>query len=387
MVRRSRVLTIIGSVLWMVGCSVGDEHASSQGGHVSDPPDAGLDDTDNVVPSDTDVPVDDEDCIPRDEAPEMPSSASAYAELCSEYLGVVPTVDCGDGVPIPIMVNGEEVFESPNTCDHTDFKGNCFVGSRIGRLPGVTAEGETLPDVDWVYFCRSPGPQYFEYQIVSVQMIGHDRVTGATCFFEARDGAQWPYLELDENDLLDGELPGPQDPEFDEVFQTPPSPCVECHQTDPYIHNPWIDGARLPSDPSQPVLPEVLTTDSPYWVVAGADWDHRTVHIEGNGCVACHPAPMATAELFERSGPIDVDALMPPNAPGTMTADYEAMIACHLQGPDRVDGCEWVSPPTAYCDDPPLKSAPHAARYPGHRAAHPVSMPVVVREGDIDDEE
>ena len=46
---------------------------------------------------------DTEDCIPRDDAPDMPATASAYADLCEEYLGVPPTIDCGDGVPIPHM--------------------------------------------------------------------------------------------------------------------------------------------------------------------------------------------------------------------------------------------------------------------------------------------
>ena len=64
----------------------------------------------------------------------MPASASEYASLVSAELGVVPTIDCGDGVRIPIIVDAVEVFEDQDAyqCDHHDFKGTCLVGSRIG---------------------------------------------------------------------------------------------------------------------------------------------------------------------------------------------------------------------------------------------------------------
>ena len=66
-----------------------------------------------------------DDCIPSEEAPAMPYRASEYAALCEPYVGVPPTVDCGDGVPIPIEVDGVEVFEDQTRCDNTDFKGTC----------------------------------------------------------------------------------------------------------------------------------------------------------------------------------------------------------------------------------------------------------------------
>ena len=53
------------------------------------------------------------ECVPRDVAPDMPATATAYADLCSRLLGEIPTADCGEGVRIPIYVDGEEVFETP----------------------------------------------------------------------------------------------------------------------------------------------------------------------------------------------------------------------------------------------------------------------------------
>ena len=126
-------------------------------------------------------------CVPGDITSAMPSSASEYASLCREHVGVIPTIDCGNGVPIPIRVDGEVVFEDPGPgqCDNSDFKGNCRVGSRIGRVQGTDVVGTPLPDVVWVYFCRSAGKELFEEGIVSVQMIGHNTETGAACFFES----------------------------------------------------------------------------------------------------------------------------------------------------------------------------------------------------------
>ena len=42
--------------------------------------------------------------------PAMPQTARGYAELCSRLLGLVPTADCGEGVRIPITVDGVEVL-------------------------------------------------------------------------------------------------------------------------------------------------------------------------------------------------------------------------------------------------------------------------------------
>ena len=281
----------------------------------------------------------------------MPATASGYARLVEPELGAVPRIDCGEGVRVPILIDGVEVFEDqePLACDNPDFKGGCNVGSRVGRLEGQDAAGAPMPDVVWVYLCRSAGREWFERGIVSVQMIGHNRQNGATAFFEAPDAdpsrpnPQPDLLRFDENGLLDGEFPGPDDSAFDDAFMPPPIQCTHCHQADAFIHDPWIDGARLPEDPSQPVIPELARPDSPYHIIGGEDWDRRTVHIEGNGCTACHRVP--DPDRFLAFGPLDVNEFMPPHAPGTMADDYAAIRACYDAGPDATPGCDWVEPP------------------------------------------
>ena len=340
-----RTITLFG---FLFGCN--------EPGNVEDstPPNVHPDSSDNANQSadsaqDT---AEDMECIPREEAPSMPNTASEYADMCEVYLGVTPTIDCGDGAPIPILVDGVEVFEEPNDCDNPDFKGACPVGSRIGRLTGTNTQGEVLEDVVWAYFCRSQGPESLASGIASVQIIGHNTTTGATCFFESADAigqtGHIDYLRFGEDGYLDGEFPGPDDVGFNDAFIVSDD-CSECHQADPFIHTPWVDQARLPEDPSQPVLPTTAGPDSPYWVVAGAQWDLRTVHIEGNGCVECHRAPESNRILVYNQ--VDVNTFMPPNETGSMNEDAAQIARCYRQGPDRVEGCEWVDPPGAYCEE------------------------------------
>ena len=46
-------------------------------------------------------------CIPFDQTDPIPYNTTEYANMCLDYVGVPPTIDCGDGVAIPIYVNGD----------------------------------------------------------------------------------------------------------------------------------------------------------------------------------------------------------------------------------------------------------------------------------------
>ena len=236
-----------------------------------------------------------------------------------EYLGVPPIIDCGDGVRIPIYVNGVEVFDDQpdGECDHTDFKGSCKVGSRVGRVEGVDLNGNPIPEVVWVYFCRSAGQESFEEEgVVSVQMIGYNMDNGATCFFESPDAVgnniQSEYLWFDDNGFLDGELPSYGSSEFDQLFHSPVvsgANCMTCHNSDPFIHDPWIDNAKLPTDTSQSVVPkfEYDGIDLPYFAVGGygSRFSNASIHIEGNNCLSCHRSSVELAHnIFDGIGQI-----------------------------------------------------------------------------------
>ena len=288
-------------------------------------------------------------CSPENNPATMPATAREYAALCAQHgLGVPPTVSCDDAVRVPTTIDGQEVFESPDSCDHTSMlKPQCVVGSKIARVQGRDAEGNALPEVVWTYFCRAAA----ETARSSVQMIAYHYTTGATCFFEANEGSD-SYLPQalgrDEFNGLTGQMPGPDDADFDRAFIPAPGQCVQCHQNNPFVRNPWLDGARLPEDPDKPVLPTV-NAQSPYYVVGGADWDMRTIHIEGNACLSCHRIGMEIDQIFAGNG-FDVNSYMPPAAPGTMADDYQALLECWQNGPDATRGCDWVIPPAGACN-------------------------------------
>jgi hypothetical protein len=254
--------------------------------------------------------------------------------------------------------------------------GGCTPGSTINRVVGRTREGLQRPEVVWVQFCRSEdrlkgdSPNGWADIFTGAQMIGYNKESGATCFFElsvglrsvlglGRDG-QGRWVGRDEQHRASGLLPHFDDPDFDEAFMPAPSQCVQCHQNDPFIHNPWIDGARLPSNPDESVLPR-LPANAPYYVVGGSFWDMRTIHIEGNACLGCHRIGMETDQLFRSLG-LDANQWMPAHDPGSYAADYQALLDCWAQGPEKTPGCEWRVPPGGGCEgrawpDYPFKAA------------------------------
>ena len=304
-------------------------------------------------------------CIPFNQIDPIPYNTTEYANMCMEYVGVPPIVDCGDGIHIPIYVNGEEVFEDqpPGTCDDPDFKGTCNIGSRVGRVEGVDINGNPMPEVVWVFFCRSAGQDLFEQMgAVSVQIIGYNTENGATCFFESPDAIgdniQSQYLSYDDNGFLDGTFPPYGTLEFDQLFHSPAvsgTNCMSCHNSDPFIHDPWIDGAKLLTDPSQTVVPkyEYDAIDLPYFAVGGygSQYSNASIHIESNNCLSCHRSSMELATtVFDDLGNVLVNEFMPPTSPGYFEDDYNELIDCYHNGPENTPGCNWIIPPGGDCN-------------------------------------
>ena len=304
-------------------------------------------------------------CIPFNQTDPIPYNTTEYATMCMEYLGVPPVIDCGEGVHIPIYVNGEEVYEDQpsGACDDTDFKGTCNVGSRVGRIEGVDINGNPIPEVVWVFFCRSAGQNLFE-QIgaVSVQIIGYNTNNGATCFFESPDAIgdniQSQYLYYDDNGFLDGTFPAYGNEEFNQVFHSPVvsgTNCMTCHNSDPFIHDPWLDNAKLPNDSSQTVVPkyEYDAIDLPYFAVGGygSQFSNASIHIEGNNCLNCHRSSMELAiNVFDDLGNVLINEFMPPTTPGIFQNDYNELIDCYNNSPENTPGCNWIIPPGGDCN-------------------------------------
>jgi len=320
------------------------------------------------------------------EADGFPATAFEYARMVEPQLGVPPRIDLGEGVEIPLYVDGVQMRGYRKSCDNPSRLGKgCISGSVLQRYEGRTRDGRPLPDVVWVSFGRNSSRTFRGrvYLLGSVQMIGYDEWTGATAFFESSDAiGAWASVDPETNRLT-GAMPWIDDPEaFNRAFRTPGKlQCVQCHQNDPFIHNSFIDAAKMPGS-DEIVVPRIRTWerdmehDLPYYVIGGENWDMRTIHIEGNGCLDCHRIGMGTAKLFIRYG-WDPNEHMPPKSPGSRSADWNALLECWENRPENTPGCEWVIPPTGDSpgrvvgDDYPYKAA---FNQPGREA---LDQPVV----------
>ena len=284
----------------------------------------------------------------------FPPNAFEYAKMVEPILGVPPRVDLAKGVELPLYVDGVKDIGILKHCDNPSRLGKgCISGSVLQRYEGRTADGKPIPEVVWVSFGRNSSFTYNgkTHVLGSVQMIGYHEVTGATAFFESSDKIDpWATIDPTTQRLL-GAMPWIDDPdEFNRAFRTPEDvQCVQCHQNDPFIHNSFIDAAKLPGT-DKTVVPQNRTRDRdmefdlPYYVIGGEHWDMRTIHIEGNECLDCHRIGMGTAKLFMRHD-WDANDYMPPKEPGSLAKDFEALLDCWENTPEKTPGCDWVIPP------------------------------------------
>ena len=275
-------------------------------------------------------------------------TALEHAYLVEAELGPIPTFNCDDGVLIPIYQNGVEIFEDlPNgACDYPDLKGDCLVGSRIGRIQGTYEDGSTRPDVVWVFFCRR-GDDF-------AQMIGHNTTTGKTTFLELNDG----YLPTNEYLQPNVYVPTPNDENYDNAWKAPAhvafQSCNSCHNSDPFIHSRWVVGAKMPDNPDEPVLPEVATPNSPYCMIGDEfqSWELKHINIPNNACLGCHRLGNLNAWQFITD--TDWNLYMPPHNPGSLSDDYDE-IKDWLQSVEQYKADEIPEDVEYYDDVPPCR--------------------------------
>ena len=227
--------------------------------------------------------------IATDEDPAAPIPEAAaiynYGRVCQEAISEIPTMNCFDGQLMPILLEGKEVRNlAPNAdCDNpVEIEmpfGQCVPGSRVLVLP------KTDPDVDVVLICRKYEVRPMDSPIFDdISIIQHRKSTGATCFF------QMPYRKTNGT-----RIPSPTEAPKDtpkgaitaqDFWMTPTAAagreCITCHDSDPFIHNPWIgQHKQLPSQPQGK------------YVILGkafANWpESQSVNTTTpNNCTQCH---------------------------------------------------------------------------------------------------
>lgn len=216
--------------------------------------------------------------LPDPDAPEPtaePGTALHHAQLCARYLGPIPAMSCSEAQVVPITVDGVEVFEEPETCDRpAALTGDCQLGNAIGRWQGTHHDGRPRPEVIFMNFCRDGG----------MGVIGHNALTGATCFFHMSHNVHNSEMH-----------PGSNHPDYEAYWQTPDivaaDGCEACHLADPFIHSPWADQLRNPDNPAEtlvPVLAGPTNPRPPYFVVGDEFSQPVTTELPGNRCTTCH---------------------------------------------------------------------------------------------------
>jgi hypothetical protein len=240
------------------------------------------------------------------------NSPEAYAERCVDQLGEIPffeklgegdygTYNCLDSTPIPMTVTADNgTVNAPqmgveSKCDNPQYIYSlCEAGPRV-------ASRTNDQGTRWVLLCRKSvaesgnGGSYSSSKFNDIAMIGTNPFTGKTCFFQnalyqKTDGAKVPHPgdKVKSSNLWAGVHGG-----IGSGIQ-----CGECHDTDAFIHTPWIDGAK--DQNGRPVIPKmgidpdfaIGANDTPYAIVnrKGQGWTmpKHIVSDAANACTKCH---------------------------------------------------------------------------------------------------
>jgi len=147
----------------------------------------------------------------------------------------------------------------------------------------------------WVLLCRKSIGGYTSNQYNDIAMVGHNPFTGKTCFFQnalysKTDGATIPHpADKEKSQNLWSGVHGGRGSGIE---------CASCHDADPFIHSPWIDGAKdangRPIVPKMGVDPDLSigANDTPYALInlQGQGWTmpKQLVSVEANACLKCH---------------------------------------------------------------------------------------------------
>ncbi|WP_157595784.1 hypothetical protein [Plesiocystis pacifica] len=194
----------------------------------------------------------------------------AYFEYCNEAVGEFPVDEfsCedaqlmpvtglenhgdslvrGDAGSVPHSLDGIASCDRPSLIYRDMHNIGCSEGSRIKRI--------SKGDADWVYVCRKANEFFSDEHLYSeIGLIGHNRETGATCFYAGRaavkfkvegeqPGKDGPVTVKGELSALLGKgMHAPNDAAGVRNWAIPDyGGCARCHSHGPWLNFPFVDG-------------------------------------------------------------------------------------------------------------------------------------------------
>lgn len=253
--------------------------------------------------------------VDRRVASDVAYDLHAYAEECKKELGEIPTPSCLEGQIIPVFNSDANVeitdknFEEHGTkCDKPSLLRTNLTNLLTGFSPCVPYTRMGRPaaqegfNTHWVWTCR----RYFvrhkdDVMFDDINMIGHNKDTGATCFFVSHINRKKPKRGNDEGH--DGtKVPAITSKEGLDFWKSPEQMsnvpawrggsqhCTDCHDNDPFIYSPFIQ--QVKSENGKSILPR--NPYGKYYVVGSkyfndGSWDvKRLVSKEASSCLLCH---------------------------------------------------------------------------------------------------
>ena len=216
------------------------------------------------------------------------TSYAEYVAACEAVLGPVPELTCQTGTTeVPITVTTADGTVRPvqtsddleaGRCDRPSV-GGCGAGTRLGRVDNTLG-------TQFVYGCRNYDD---DPAIDQINVVATHPETGISCYFSTRhrDNA-YGAIDVLPHPGSEAEVPGqPGESFWYTLDRLLGSPCVECHDNDALLRNPWVMQVDVvPSpDPLRPyrlVGAEQLAEDG--------QWHHPPdiVHPDTASCRTCH---------------------------------------------------------------------------------------------------
>jgi hypothetical protein len=314
----------------------------------------------------------DADPTSMSQSPRKFHGVEAYANACIDELGEIPmwedgkSFDCTDPsmavIPITatdtngnvVSVTGDTPFplgtaerNATSRCDRPawlESDERCAPFTRIGRY--TNSEGSRF-----VIICRRSriaAPSDSKFGIVGV--IGHNPTSGKTCWFNNH---------LDDSSTDGAGIPPPNTPTADRwwmnSWEIGGQGCPKCHDSDPFIHTPWVDQARhadghtmvprIGEDPAYTMTTKYSNLAAESFMVdseSRRDWAHPRHLTNVGACGSCHRiGSKSTLDLYSfRSVGDSSDSTFQSS---WMTSAFRTFEKLHWMPTSPVTQSEWTA--------------------------------------------